>query len=103
VGQVKRAQGDLAGAAQAFRQYNAIMLALTQRDPDNAGWQRDLYMSHWNFGDVREQQNDWNAAAEQYAQALAIAEKLQQADKLKAADKGDVARLRRDLQRVWAK
>lgn len=41
-------------------------------------------------GVLREQQNAWTAGAEQYARALAFAEKLQQVEMLTAEDKGDV-------------
>ncbi|MEI7940889.1 MAG: DUF4062 domain-containing protein, partial [Verrucomicrobiota bacterium] len=45
VGDVLLAQGDLAGAQQAYRESLAGMQRLALADPTNAGWQRDLSVS----------------------------------------------------------
>jgi hypothetical protein len=46
VGNVQVAQGDLAGALQSYNDSLAIADRLAKSDPGNAGWQRDLSVSH---------------------------------------------------------
>ena len=55
VGDIKAAQGDLAGALKAYEQDLAIAERLAAADPSNAGWQRDLYVSHWRLAETAEQ------------------------------------------------
>jgi hypothetical protein len=45
-GDILVAQGDLGGALTSYRDSLAIAERLAQSDPDNAGWQRDLSVSH---------------------------------------------------------
>ena len=47
-----------------------------QRDPANAGWQRDLSVSHDRVGEVLERKGDLDAALESFRAGLAIAEAL---------------------------
>ena len=53
VGDVQRAQGDLAGALKSYRDSLGIREKLAKQDPGNAGWQRDLSVSYDKVGDVR--------------------------------------------------
>ena len=47
-----RAQGDLPAALESYRASMDIAERLAEADPGNAGWQRDLSVSHDNIGDV---------------------------------------------------
>jgi len=73
VGDVLRAQGNLAGALE-------IGERLAAADPGNAGWQRDLAVSHNKVGDVLRAQGDLAGAVEAYEAALEIGERLAAAD-----------------------
>jgi hypothetical protein len=46
----------------------------------NAGWQRDLLVSHDRIGDVQQAQGGLAAALTSYQASLAIRERLAQAD-----------------------
>ena len=80
VGDVLKAQGDLAGALKAYRDSLAIAERLSQSDPSNAGWLRDLSVSHNKVGDVLKAQGDLAGALKAYRDSLAIAERLSQSD-----------------------
>ena len=80
LGNVQRAQGDLAAALESYRSGLAIAEKLAASDPSNTGWQRDLSVSHERIGDVRQSQGDLAAALESYRSGLAIAEKLAASD-----------------------
>ncbi|MBV8871010.1 MAG: hypothetical protein JOY65_16600, partial [Acetobacteraceae bacterium] len=75
-GDVRVAQGDLAGALAAYAAAQAIAEALAARDPANAQWQRDLSVSHERTGDVKVAQGDLAGALDAYAAAQAICEAL---------------------------
>ena len=53
---------------------------LAKADPGNAGWQRDLSVSHTKIGDVLAAQGNLPAALEAYTASLAIADRLAKAD-----------------------
>ena len=53
VGDVQRAQGDLAGALKSYRDSLGIAEKLAKQDPSNAGWQRDLSVRYSNVGNVQ--------------------------------------------------
>jgi hypothetical protein len=76
IGDVRRNQGDLAGALAAYEAALAIREELAASDPDNAGWRRDLSVSHNNIGDVRREQGDLAGALAAYEAALAIRKEL---------------------------
>jgi hypothetical protein len=76
IGDVRVAQGDLAGAMLSFQARHAIAERLAGDDPGNAGWQRDLSISHEKIGDVRVAQGDLAGAMLSYQASLAIAERL---------------------------
>ena len=46
LGDVQQAQGDLEAALESYRSGMAIAEKLAESDPSNAGWQRDLSVSH---------------------------------------------------------
>ena len=58
----------------------AIAERLAAADPGNAGWQRDLPVSHNKIGDVLRAQGDLTAALESCRASLAIRERLAKAD-----------------------
>jgi tetratricopeptide (TPR) repeat protein len=71
-GRTLQNRGELAVALQAYQHHQALMLDLTQHDPDNAGWQRDLSVSYNNLGSVKQAQGDLAGAAQGYQQCNAI-------------------------------
>ena len=56
-----RAQGDLAGALEAYRQSLAVRQRLAAADPSNAGWQRDLWVSCWKMATMAEKSGTGDA------------------------------------------
>ena len=91
IGDVLVAQGDLAGALESYRASMAIRERLAKADPDNAGWQRDLSVSHSKNGDVLVAQGDLAGALESYRASMAIAERLAKADPNNASWQRDLA------------
>jgi tetratricopeptide (TPR) repeat protein len=89
-GDVQQDQGDLAAALSSYRASLAIFERLAAADAGNAGWQRDLSVSHNKIGDVQRDQGDLAAALSSYLASLAIR------DRLLAADPGN-AGCQRDL------
>ncbi len=55
--------------------------ALSQRDPDNTKWQRELSISHDKIGDALMEQEDYPGALAAYHKGLEIAESLAQRDR----------------------
>ena len=58
----------------------AIAERLAEADPNNAGWQRDLSVSHNKIGDVLVDQGDLSGALDSYRPSMAIRERLAKAD-----------------------
>ena len=56
IGDVLRAQGNLAGSLEAFKASLAIRDRLAKADPGNAGWHRDLALPHGRVARVLAQQ-----------------------------------------------
>ena len=73
-------QGNLPAALTSYQASLAIAERLAQADPGNAGWQRDLSVSHNKIGDVLVAQGNLPAALTSYRASLAIRERLAQAD-----------------------
>ena len=69
-------QGNLTAALESYQASLAIRERLARADPGNAGWQRDLSVSHEKIGDVLRAQGNLTAALESYQASLAIAERL---------------------------
>ena len=70
------AQGNLPEALKTFRDGLAIRERLAQADPGNAGWQRDLAVSHERIGDVERDLDHPAEAQTAFGRALAIYESL---------------------------
>ncbi|HUS80270.1 MAG TPA: hypothetical protein VM283_03315, partial [Armatimonadota bacterium] len=80
IGDVRRAQGDLAGALEAYQAALATQERLAALDPGNAFRQRDLSLSYSRIGDVRRAQGDLAGALAAYEASLRIRERLATAD-----------------------
>jgi tetratricopeptide (TPR) repeat protein len=80
LGDVAAAQGNLSSARQLYDNAVAIAEPIAKADPGNAGWQRDLSVSHNKIGDVLVEQGNLPAALESYRASLTIAERLAKAD-----------------------
>jgi tetratricopeptide (TPR) repeat protein len=71
---------DAAGALDSYKAARAFIERLTAADPGNAGWQRDLSVSHNQIGDVLQTQGNLPAALDTFKAARAIMERLSAAD-----------------------
>ena len=91
IGCVLRDQGDLPGALQAFREFQAGMQRLAAADPSNAGWQRDLSVSQEQIGDVLRAQGDLAGALQAYERVKAVAQRLAAADPSNAGWQRDLS------------
>jgi uncharacterized caspase-like protein/predicted negative regulator of RcsB-dependent stress response len=80
LGDVALAQGSLPSARRLYETAAAIAERLARSDPGNAGWQRDLSVSHNTIGDVLRAQGALTAALESYRASLAIVERLARSD-----------------------
>ena len=72
--------GNLPAAALLAHALLQEDLRRTDADPGNAGWQRDLSVSHNKVGDLAVAAGDLPAARDAYTAALAIAQRLADAD-----------------------
>lgn len=66
----------LAAYAEAQREVRALL----ERDPDNAGFRRDLSVTCDRIGDMHVEKGEFDAALESYRQSLEIAEALAKRD-----------------------
>ncbi len=80
IGDVLKAQGNLAEALKSFRDSHDIFDRLAEADPGNAGWQRDLSVSYERIGDALVAQGNLAEALTSFRDGLAIRERLAQAD-----------------------
>jgi tetratricopeptide (TPR) repeat protein len=69
----------------------AIRERLAKSDPNNAGWQRDLTVSHNEIGDVLVAQGDLPGALESYRASMEIAQRLAKSDPNNAVWQRDLA------------
>ena len=79
-GEVLRAQGNLAGALQRFRDSLAIREKLAKQNPEEALWQHDLSISYSRVGNVLSAQGDLDGALQNHRASLAIVQKLAKQD-----------------------
>ncbi|MFM9942995.1 MAG: caspase family protein [Hyphomicrobiaceae bacterium] len=80
LGDVALDQGHLPSARRLYESALAIVEPIAKADPGNAGWQRDLSVSHNKIGDVLRAQGNLPAALDAFNASLAIAERLAKAD-----------------------
>jgi tetratricopeptide (TPR) repeat protein len=76
IGDVQRAQGDLASALSSYKEGLGIREKLAMRDPGHTEWQRDLSVSYDRIGDVQRAKGDLASALSSYKQDLEIEKKL---------------------------
>jgi predicted negative regulator of RcsB-dependent stress response len=91
IGDVMVAQGNLPEALQSYQADLAIADRLTQSDPGNAGWQRDLAVSHGNIARVLIQTGEKPGAREAFRKAQAIMQRLTALSPTNATWKDDLA------------
>jgi eukaryotic-like serine/threonine-protein kinase len=76
LGQVRIEQGDLAAAAEAFRESLELSAGLAQRQPDNAEWQVALGAAHFWVGYVHWLRDELDAAESEFMAYLDISQRL---------------------------
>ena len=69
-------QGILVAALTSYQASHDICDHLAIADPSNAGWQRDLSLSHIKIGEVKQAQGTLTVALTSYRASLAIADRL---------------------------
>jgi tetratricopeptide (TPR) repeat protein len=79
-GEYARERAVLADARHFFEASLAIAERLAKADPGNAGWQRDLSVSHEKIGDVLVGQGNLTEGLLAFQASLAIRERLAKAD-----------------------
>jgi tetratricopeptide (TPR) repeat protein len=90
-GDIFRAQGSLPKALVAYRESLTIAKRLADKEPFNAGWQRDLEESYGRTGEVLSGQGKLSEALAAYQQSLAIAKRLASQEPSNADWQGDLA------------
>ncbi|UFZ05849.1 autotransporter strand-loop-strand O-heptosyltransferase [Bradyrhizobium ontarionense] len=83
--------GDLAAALQNYKQSIAIVRHLTEADPDNAGFQRNLSVALNRIGAVLFVQRNLEGAQAAYSASLAIAQRLNTAHPTNVSFQRDLA------------
>ncbi len=91
IGDLYVMRGSLGQALVAYQDGRALASGVASADPGNAGWQRDLSVSHDRIGDVLRAQGNLPAALDAYQASLAIRERLAKADPGNAGWQHDVA------------
>jgi tetratricopeptide (TPR) repeat protein len=80
IGDHQLSRGSTIAAEASYRRAVAVAERLAQADPGNAGWQRDLSVSHNKFGDVLSARGNLPAALDAFRASHAIAERFARAD-----------------------
>ncbi len=81
-----------------YKQTHAILERLAASDPGNAGWQRDLIVSHWRIAaGLEEMPERRGEAAVHWRQALALTRELAGSGRLAPTDSYFVEELERRL------
>jgi uncharacterized protein DUF4062 len=95
--------GTVEQARASYLESERHALRLTEDDPGNTEWQRDLAVSHSRLGDVAVAQGNLPDAVRRYGAALAIMEKLAASDPTNAVWQDDVEKCRRRVAEVREK
>jgi tetratricopeptide (TPR) repeat protein len=103
LGDISVAAGELRAAKDYFEQSLNITRARAAADPGNAGWQRDLSVSHNKIGNVLVAQGDLAAALASYRASHAIFERLAEADPGNAGWQRDLAISNERLGDIYAR
>jgi tetratricopeptide (TPR) repeat protein len=80
-------QGDLEAAIKSYSDSIAIFERLAKSDSGNAGWRRDLMVSHAMVGEVRQAQGNLRDALKSYRSSLAVFQQPAQLEAGSADDK----------------
>ncbi len=80
IGDMEVERGSQERALTVFRQGRELAGAIAAADPGNAGWQRDLSVSHTKIGDVLADQGNLPAALDAFKASLAIRQRLATSD-----------------------
>lgn len=102
IGDVQVKQGNLTDALASYQADLDIAQRLAAADPGNAGWQRDLSVSHEKIGDVLEARGDIDAAIEAHEESLVIAQSLADRFPDHTQFQADVAITKRRLEELRA-
>jgi tetratricopeptide (TPR) repeat protein len=94
LGDILEAQGKLGEGLAEYQACKDICLALTQIDPDNSGWRRDLSVAHNNIGGVLVAQGELGDALAEFEASLSITERLAALDPTNAVWKEDLENTR---------
>ena len=76
LGDVEAALGNRSTALDHYERGQALVQALAARDPNNAGWQRDLSVSYDRVGDISAARGDRDGALKAFNDGLEIAKAL---------------------------
>ena len=79
-GDIARVRTTLTDASRDYEEAQRMAQRLTEGDPTNTGWQRDLSVSYDKLGDVAVAQGKLEEAAKAYGETLAIFKKLAEGD-----------------------
>lgn len=80
LGDVLQDQGKPAAAQAAFAESLAVRRRLSEQDPGNADWQRELAVTHSRVGGVLQRQGKLDEAQEAFDEYLAISRRLAEKD-----------------------
>jgi hypothetical protein len=88
---VLAAQGNLPEALKSFRDSLAIADRLAKADPGNAGWQRDVAVSHAKLADIYRRQGETALAKDALGMGKAIMQRMTKLSPDNAEWKRDLA------------
>jgi tetratricopeptide (TPR) repeat protein len=91
LGELYFMRGSLSSARSAWEEALKIAKRLAEREPDNAGWQRDLSVSLNTVGEVLLAQGNLEAALKSFEQGLEIAKRLAEREPDNAGWQRDVS------------
>ena len=90
IGDVQRAQRDLAAALKSYRDSLAIIERLVKSDPGNTGWQRDLTVSYGKLASAYIRSTDLENALAALRKGRAIIDRLVKLSQTNAIWKSDL-------------
>ena len=79
-GDIARVRTTLVDAWRDYKEAHRLAQRLTEGDPTNTGWQRDLSVSYGKLGDMAMAQGNLEEAAKVYGESLEVRKKLAEGD-----------------------